>query len=54
VEALIFKGLTAIKGTYQQSYPQKLWMTAKLLMNQRLKATFASSLQEIALNEDSA
>jgi hypothetical protein len=51
VKALIYKGLAAVQQTYQQSYPQKFWMSPKSFMNQRLKSTFASSLQERTPNQ---
>jgi hypothetical protein len=44
-KALICKALTAVKATYQQSYPQNFWMLVKSVLNQGLKAISASSHQ---------
>jgi len=41
-KALFYAGLETIKAIYQQSYPQKYWISIKSFMNQGLKATFAS------------
>ena len=39
-EGLIFKGLARITPGFQQSYPQKFWMTFKAQKNQALTANF--------------
>jgi len=39
-EGLIFKGLARIGTGFQQSYPQKIWMTLKIQINQSLTNNF--------------
>ncbi|WP_152034057.1 hypothetical protein [Paracidovorax avenae] len=36
MEARVFKGLRAVRSGYQQSYPQKLWISPKPSSNQAL------------------
>jgi hypothetical protein len=47
-EAFVYKACERAVRGYQQSYPQKIWMTSKALTDQALKPDFTSSLQEIA------
>lgn len=39
-EGLIFKALTHIGPGFQQSYPQRFWMTLKVQKNQALTVNF--------------
>jgi hypothetical protein len=47
-KAFVYKALARTPRGYQQSYPQKNWMTSKVLMDQALKPHFTSSLQQTA------
>jgi hypothetical protein len=47
-KAFVYKACTRAAPGYQQSYPQKIWMTFKALTDQALKPDFTSSLQENA------
>jgi hypothetical protein len=42
-KALIFKALDSASATYQQSYPQKLWVRNKAFVNQSLSAYSAET-----------